>query len=132
MSAGRYRTDLSRARGLGASKTGPATWLSERITSILLVPLSVWAVFAGFRLASVDYAAAVGWLQRPFNAAMLTLLVVVSFLHMHAGMRVIVEDYIHKTLNKSVILVTNLMVCLFAAAIAVISILKVALGGGIF
>ena len=132
MTTGRYRTDLARARGLGASKTGPGHWLSERITSILLVPLSVWAVFAGFRLASVDYASAVAWLQQPFNAVMLILLVAISFIHMHAGMRVIVEDYIHKTLSKSVLLVINLMVCLLAASLAALSILKVALGGGIF
>jgi succinate dehydrogenase / fumarate reductase membrane anchor subunit len=132
MTTGRYRTDLARARGLGASKTGAGHWLSERITSILLVPLSVWAVFAGFRLASVDYAAAIAWLQRPFNAVMLVLLVVISFLHMHAGMRVVVEDYIHKTLTKSALLVVNLMVCLAFGALAVLSILKVALGGGIF
>ena len=132
MSTGRYRTDLARARGLGAAKTGASHWLSERVTSILLAPLSIWAVFAGFRLANVDYATAVAWLQHPFNAVMLILLVVVSFIHMHAGMRVIVEDYIHKTLSKSALLVINLMVCLLGAALAVISILKVALGGGIF
>jgi succinate dehydrogenase / fumarate reductase membrane anchor subunit len=128
----RYRTDLARARGLGAAKHGAGHWLSERITSILLVPLSVWAVFAGFRLASVDYATAVDWLQKPFNAVMLILLVAVSFLHMHAGMRVIVEDYIEKTLTKSALLVINLIVCLLFGALAVLSILKVALGGGIF
>ena len=128
----RYRTDLARARGLGAAKHGAGHWLSERITSILLVPLSVWAVFAGFRLASVDYATAVDWIQKPFNAVMLILLVAVSFLHMHAGMRVIVEDYIHKTLTKSALLIVNLIVCLLFGALAVLSILKVALGGGIF
>jgi succinate dehydrogenase / fumarate reductase membrane anchor subunit len=128
----RYRTDLARARGLGAAKHGAGHWLSERMTSILLVPLSVWAVFAGFRLASVDYATAVDWLQKPFNAVMLILLVAVSFLHMHAGVRVIVEDYIHKTLTKSALLVINLIVCLLFGALAVLSILKVALGGGIF
>ena len=132
MSTGRYRTDLARARGLGPAKTGAGHWLSERITSILLAPLSIWAVFAGFRLASVDYATAVAWLQQPFNAVMLLLLAVVSFIHMHAGMRVIVVDYIHKTLTKSLLLVANLMVCLLFAALAVVSILKVALGGGIF
>ena len=128
----RYRTDLARARGLGAAKHGAGHWLSERITSILLVPLSVWAVFAGFRLAAVDYPTAVSWLQRPFNAVMLVLLVLVSFIHMHAGMRVIVEDYIHRVLTKSALLMLNLMVCLLFGGVAVLSILKVALGGGIF
>lgn len=128
----RYRTDLSRARGLGAAKHGAGHWLTERVTSILLAPLSIWAVFAAIRLSRVDYASAVDWLQRPFNATMLLLLVIVGFIHMHAGMRVIVEDYIHKALSKSALLMLNLMVCLLFAGLAVISILKVALGGGIF
>lgn len=128
----RYQTDLSRARGLGAAKHGAGHWLSERVTSILLAPLSIWAVFAAFRLTQADYAFAVHWLQKPFNAVMLVLLVAVSFIHMHAGMRVIVEDYIHKNLSKSALLILNLMVCLLFGALAVVSILKVALSGGIF
>ena len=130
--SGRYRTDLGRARGLGAAKHGAGHWLSERITSILLVPLSVWAVFAGFRLAAVDYPTAVDWLQKPFNAVMLILLMAVSFLHMHAGMRVIVEDYIHKVLTKSALLILNLMICLLFGALGIVAVLKVSLGGGIF
>lgn len=127
-----YRSDLSRARGLGAAKHGAGHWLSERITSIALVPLTVWAVFAAFRLATLDYANAVLWVQQPLNAVLLVLLLAISFLHMHAGMRVIVEDYFHTTLNKSVLLLLNLSVCVLFGALAVFSILKVALGGGIF
>ena len=46
-----------------------------------------------------------------------------------AGMRVIVEDYIEVALTKSVLLLANLFVCGLAGALAVFSILKVALGG---
>jgi succinate dehydrogenase / fumarate reductase membrane anchor subunit len=127
-----YRTDHSRARGLGAAKHGAGHWLSERITSILLAPLSVWAVFAALRLAAADYATAVLWLQRPLNATLLVLLVIVGFVHMHAGMRVIVEDYIHKVLSKSALLMLNLAVCLVFGGLAVLSILKVAVGGGLY
>lgn len=127
-----YRTDLSRARGLGAAKHGAGHWLTERITSIALAPLCIWAVFAAFRLATLDFAGAVLWVQQPLNAVLLVLLFAVSFLHMHAGMRVIVEDYIHTTLNKSVLLLLNLTICVLFGALAVFSILKVALGGGIF
>ena len=128
----RFRTDLSRARGLGAAKHGAAHWLTERITSVLLAPLSVWAVFAAVRLASSDYATTVRWVQSPINAVLLILLMAISFVHMHAGMRVIVEDYIHKTLSKSALLLLNLAICVVFGALAVFSILKVALGGGIF
>jgi succinate dehydrogenase / fumarate reductase membrane anchor subunit len=130
----RYRTDLARARGLGAAKHGAGHWLTERITSIALAPLSVWGVFAALRLGgSPDYGSAVDWVQEPINAVLLMVLLFVSFVHMHAGMRVIIEDYIEKTLTKAVLLLINLAVCVLAGTLAIFSILKVALGGvGVF
>ena len=46
------------------------------------------------------------------------------------GMRVIVEDYIEKTLSRSALLILNLFVCGLAGALAIFSILKVAFGAG--
>jgi len=46
-------------------------------------------------------------------------------------MRVIIEDYIHKTLTKTALLLLNLFLCGLAGALAIVSILKVALGAGI-
>ncbi|MEI9891849.1 MAG: hypothetical protein WDN45_16400 [Caulobacteraceae bacterium] len=43
-----YRTPLGRARGLGSAKHGAGHWISERVTSIALVPLSLWAVCAAW------------------------------------------------------------------------------------
>ena len=130
----RYRTDLARARGLGAAKHGAGHWLTERITSIALAPLSVWGVFAALRLASApDYDYAVDWLQQPANAVLLLLLLFVSFVHMHAGMRVIIEDYIERISTKAALLLLNLAVCVVGGAVALFSVLKVALGGvGVF
>ena len=48
-----YRTPLSRARGLGSAQHGAGHWISERVTSIALVPLSLWAVCAGLALAAI-------------------------------------------------------------------------------
>ena len=127
-----FRTDLSRARGLGAAGHGAGHWISERVTSIALIPLSLWAVFATLRLARADHASAAQWVSQPVNAVLLVLTLAISCWHMHAGMRVIVEDYIHKALSKSGLLILNLFVCVLFGALAVFSILKVALGGGAF
>ena len=121
-----YRTPLSRARGLGSAKHGAGHWISERVTSVALVPLTVWAAYAVLRLATGDYTAAVHWVADPLNATLLILTLAVAFLHMQAGMRVVVEDYIEKTLTKSALLILNLFVCGLAAALAIVSILKVA------
>jgi succinate dehydrogenase / fumarate reductase membrane anchor subunit len=124
-----YRTPLSRARGLGSAKHGVGHWISERVSALALVPLTLWGAFAVIRLAAGDYGFAVHWISNPLNAVLMVLLMAVSFWHMHAGLRVVVEDYIHVTLNKSVLLLLNLFVCVLTGALAVFSILKVALGG---
>ena len=124
-----YRTPLGRARGLGSAKHGVGAWISERVCAIALIPLTLWAVFGVLRLAAGDYGAAIAWVSDPLNATLMVLLIAISFWHMHSGLRVVIEDYIHVTLNKSALLILNLFVCGLAGALAVFSILKVALGG---
>ena len=126
-----YRTPLGRARGLGSAKHGAGHWISERISAIALVPLVLWAIFGVLRLATGDYDTAVAWVGQPLNAVLIALLILVSFWHMHAGMRVIVEDYIHKMGSKTALLVVNLFVCVLAGGLALFSILKVALRGAV-
>jgi succinate dehydrogenase / fumarate reductase membrane anchor subunit len=128
---GGYRTPLSRARGLGAAGHGAGHWLSERISSFALVPLVLWISYAALQIAGAGYDGAVAWVGHPLNAVLLVLLLAISFQHMHAGMRVVVEDYIHKTATKAGLLLLNLFVCVLFGALAVFSVLKVALSGAL-
>ena len=98
---------------------------------IALVPLTIWAVYGVLRLAAGDYGLAVHWIQDPLNATLAVITLAISFWHMQAGMRVIVEDYIHKALTKTTLLLINLFVCGLVGALAIVSILKVALGAGL-
>lgn len=125
-----FRTPMRRARGLGSAKHGVGHWISERVTSVMLVPLVLWGVYAALSLARADYQTALSWMGSPINAVMASLLTAVGFHHMHAGMRVVVEDYIHKPGTKAALLLLNLAVCGLVGALAVFCILKVALGGG--
>lgn len=126
-----YRTPLGRARGLGAAHHGASHWLAERVSAIALVPLVLWAIFGVLRLASMDYQGAVLWVSSPLNAVLLVLLTATAYWHMHAGMRVIVEDYIAKTFTKAALLLLNLFVSVLVGGLAIFSILKVALGGAL-
>jgi succinate dehydrogenase / fumarate reductase membrane anchor subunit len=126
-----YRTPLGRARGLGSAKHGAMHWVGERVSSIALVPLVVWMVYGVIRLAAGDYGFATEWVHDPLNATLCVLTFAIAFSHMHAGMRVVIEDYIEKTLSRAALLILNLFVCGLAGALAIFSILKVALSAGV-
>ena len=121
-----YRTNLGRARGLGSAKHGVGTWIAERVSSIALVPLVIWGIWSALIVARGGYDAAVGWMVSPVNAVLLVLTLAVGFWHMQAGMRVVIEDYIHHTLGKTALLLLNLFACVLFGALAVFSVLKVA------
>ena len=125
-----YRTSLSRARGLGSAKHGVGHWIAERISAAALVPLVVWAVYSGLMLSAATYEGAVLWVRAPLNAVLLALLIAVGFWHMHAGLRVVVEDYVGTGLVRAAILLANLFVCALGASLAIFCILKVALSVG--
>ena len=125
-----YRTALSRARGLGSAKEGVHRFIGERATSIALVPLTLWAVYAVLQVAPLGYPGAVEFLQSPVNATLAVLLIAVSCAHMEMGMRVIVEDYIEHKPSRLMWILLSAGVCLLGAALAIYSVLSVALGAG--
>ncbi len=125
-----YRTDLGRARGLGSSKTGVGHFIAERVSSVALILLTAWLVWAGVVVAKGGYGAARTLLASPVNAAAAVLLVGIGLYHAMIGMRVIIEDYIHKAATKALLLVVNTLVGWGAAAIATVGLLKVALSAG--
>ncbi len=126
-----YRSGLSRARGLGSAHHGVGEFIAERVTSVALAPLSLWAVWAVIAVGHGGYAGAVAFLQSPVQAVLAVLFLGVSFHHMHLGMRVIVEDYIHDNRRKIMLLLLNAGMCLLGAALAVFAVLKVAFAGGV-
>lgn len=126
-----YKTPLGRARGLGPSHHGVGHFINERVTGLALVPLALWAAFAGLKLAGApSFEAAKLWLQSPINATLLAVFLVIGFLHLKLTIQVVIEDYVYGFVSKSALLIGNVCVCVLGAATAVISILMVALGGG--
>jgi succinate dehydrogenase membrane anchor subunit len=126
-----YRTPLGRVRGLGAAKHGVGDFITLRVTSAALVPLSLWGVYSAFALAGADQAAAVLWLRAPVNAVLLALTLVVSVLHMRIGMAEIIIDYIGRPTTRAALLTLNLFVAWLAGAAGVFSVLKVAFSNGV-
>ncbi len=124
-----FKTDLKRARGYGSAHHGSGVWLAERMTSVALIPLGLWSVYAVLHLAAAGYDGAIDFLQSPVNIALILLTLMISFHHMHMGMRVILEDYIEHKPSRMLWIGLSAAASLLGAAIALISVLKVAFAG---
>ncbi len=123
---GRFRTPLSRARGLGAAKSGVGAFIGQRGSAVALFFLLLWGVWAALRLAPLGYEDAAAWMRSPGHAAPLVLLLGAGFYHVQIGARIIIEDYVHAPALKTAALLANTYISLGAFVVAAISVLKVA------
>jgi succinate dehydrogenase / fumarate reductase membrane anchor subunit len=113
-----------------AHRHGAGIWIKERVSSLILAPLTVWGFWAAWSLTGGGFDGARRWLHAPVNAALLGLLILVSAYHMRLGLRVVIEDYVHKPFGKGFLLFLNTLFCLAVVVIALASILMIALTGG--
>ena len=88
------RSPLGRARGLGSARLGAGHWWMQRVTSAALVPLTLWFAVSVAALTGADYATFTAWVERPFNAVVMLLLIAVGFYHFKIGVDVVIEDYV--------------------------------------
>ena len=114
-------TPLHKVRGMGSSHSGTGHFWHERVTSVALIPLSLWFGYAMLGLAGTSEVTALQFLAHPWNAILMGAFVAFSLWHAYLGLQVVVDDYIHTAGTKiflllairfSVIAVTA--TCLFA------------------
>jgi succinate dehydrogenase membrane anchor subunit len=125
----KMQSHLGRARNLGASRSGVGPWWIQRLTSIALIPLSLWFIFSVVGLLGVDYAGYQQWIGNVGNATLMCLFIVIVFHHAQQGVCEVIHDYVHAKMK----LYTGFILVKFTAAIlavaCLISVLKVAFGG---
>jgi succinate dehydrogenase / fumarate reductase, membrane anchor subunit len=123
------RSPLGAVSGLGSAKGGVHHWWLQRLTSIALVPLTIWFTVSILSLPSLDHVTVTSWMAQSWTALLLIVLVLVATYHSQLGVRVVVEDYVHNTGMKTLTLVTVTFVHALLAVAGVFAILKVAFGG---
>lgn len=120
------RSPLGRVRGLGTARSGTLHWWHQRLTSIALLPLTLWFAFAMVSLAGAPHGAVVAWIARPWNAVLLLLSLGLTFHHTNAGLQVIIEDYVKPEWVKLAALLAVKATCLVLALAAGLAVLRIA------
>ncbi len=90
----KYRTPISRARGLGSSKDGLGHWWMQRLSAIGLVPLVVWFVVSIISISGQSHVEVIAWLQSPHRSILLSIFLIISLYHSNLGLQAIFEDYV--------------------------------------
>jgi succinate dehydrogenase / fumarate reductase membrane anchor subunit len=123
------RSPLRRVLGLGTARDGVQHWWLQRLTSVALVPLSIWFVVSLLALPALDHATVIAWMGQSWTALLLIVLVLVATWHSQLGVRVVVEDYVHGTGAKTLTLVVVGFAHILIGAAGVFAVLRVACGG---
>jgi len=121
------RSPLGKVLGAGSAKEGVHHWWVQRLTSIALVPLTIWFVVSLLSLPSFEHVTVITWMAQTWTALLLILFILVSTWHSQLGVRVVVEDYVHGG-AKTLTLVLITFIHAFVAAAGVFAVLKVAFG----
>lgn len=117
------RSPLARVKGAGGLADGVEHWEAERVSAIMLGPLSIWAAVSMLRLAGREREAIVAWAGRPHNAAMLAALIGLVTRHMQLGLEVVTTDYL-RGWKRSAMKLAIRFVSLVLAAYGGMSIVK--------
>jgi len=107
---------------------GAGEWTAERLSSLILVPLTLWAMWSAFQIAGTGYDGALAWFSNRMNAGLMVATLLATLWHMNMGLKVIVEDYIHGDGSRGLLLGLNTLFCLALAAGSVFFIVRLALG----
>jgi succinate dehydrogenase membrane anchor subunit len=121
------RSPLGRARGLGTAKAGAAHWWAQRLTSIALLPLTLWFLCAAVRMIGATRDDLVFWMAGPLQIVLMIALVIATFHHLQLGLQVVIEDYVNNDRLRigSIMLVKGLSLLLALACI--VSVLRLGL-----
>ena len=104
-------------------------WGLERMLSVSTLLLFVWFLVSLWRLPGLDQQSVAEWLRNPLAAVPMLLLIVSTFWHLRLGLIVVVEDYVHEAGNHFACVAAINFASLFAAGLAVLSVLKLAVAG---
>lgn len=81
-------------------KMATTHWWLQRLSAILLIPLTYWLLNFLRHCFQKNYFETVEWLAAPLNKIALCAWVMVVFYHAAVGVQVVLEDYVSNTQKR--------------------------------
>ncbi|WP_372622605.1 succinate dehydrogenase, hydrophobic membrane anchor protein [Falsiroseomonas sp.] len=119
------QTPLRRVRGSGSAKQGTHHWWMQRVSSIALLPLTIWFIVSLATSAGMTHVEAVLWIRQPLNAVLLLALVALTFQHTASGLQVVIEDYTNQEWLKIALILAVKGICWLLGIAAVLAVVRI-------
>jgi len=120
------QSTLKIVRGLGSAREGTSHFIGQRVTALVMIPLTLWFITSLIRIAlSPEIHIVHHWLASGINASLLVFLLVALFYHAKLGVQVIIEDYIHCSCLKIAALLANFLAMSGLGLVSVLAVIKI-------
>lgn len=101
----------------GISKSPTTHWLMQRVTAVILIPLSFWLLVFLDMCMNAPYQETVAWMKSPLNTVCIEVCLLAVFYHAAIGLQVVIEDYVaNQELQAKIIKAINLSFLFLAVA----------------
>ena len=100
-------------------------WIIQRITSVLLIPLTFWFVYNCILFSKVEFNQLTNFFSSYLNSLLFLGLMISMLVHARLGCETIIEDYISSSSLKSVSIIFARIMFNTAMLVTVISILSI-------
>ena len=100
-------------------------WKYSRISSVLLIPLTIWFVAFFSKNFGMPFEHVASSLSTPFNSFMMLIFITATIFHLQQGLQVIIEDYVYKRLWINL----NIIFCSALFVVSILSVGKIAIIG---
>lgn len=104
-----------------------AHWTKLRLSSLILVPLTLWLVISIIGLVGADHAMFTAWLRAPLNAGLLGSFILLGCYHGALGVQEIIEDYISNEKAAHCAITAEKLGFAVVAALCIVSIVMIVL-----
>ena len=100
-------------------------WKYSRISSIVLIPLTIWFVAFFSKNLGMPFEQVASSLSTPLNSLLMLTFITATIFHLQQGLQVIIEDYVYKRLWINL----NIIFCSSLFIVSIISLGKLVLVG---
>ena len=100
-------------------------WKYSRVSSTLLIPLTIWFVAFFSKNFGMPFEQVASSLSTPLNSLLMLTFITATIFHLQQGLQVIIEDYVYRRLWINL----NIVFCSLLFIMSIISLGKLVLVG---